>query len=123
MVTAMVSSHCNRDWEHQYGISIENLDNPGWYLPVDLLGTELRWREFKELAINRTKEDWVRRKIAGTRGSPKFEALGGALEKRLLGPIGNGLGVGLVKLAFAQCRGPDPDVATRPVAVGVDFVL
>jgi hypothetical protein len=72
-------SHCNRDWEHQYGISIENLDNPGWHLTVDLVGTELQWREFQELAIERTSEDWVRCKITGTRDVPKFEAHGGAL--------------------------------------------
>jgi len=24
------SSQCNGDWEHQYGISIDTLDNPGW---------------------------------------------------------------------------------------------
>ena len=23
-------AQCNGDWEHQYGISIETLDNPGW---------------------------------------------------------------------------------------------
>jgi len=32
--------------------------NPGWHLTVDLVGTELQWREFKELAIERTREDW-----------------------------------------------------------------
>ena len=72
-------SHCNGDWEHQYGISIENLDNPGWHLTVDLVGTELQWREFKELAIERTSEDWVRCKIAETGDVPKFDAHGGAL--------------------------------------------
>jgi hypothetical protein len=37
-------SHCNEDWEHQYGISIKNIDNPGWHLSVDLVGTEVQWR-------------------------------------------------------------------------------
>lgn len=25
-------SHCDGEWEHGYGASIETLDNPGWYL-------------------------------------------------------------------------------------------
>jgi len=72
-------SHCNEDWEHQYGISIQNLDNPGWQLTVDLVGTELQWREFEEVVIKRTSKDWIRCKIVGPRDSPKFEADGGAL--------------------------------------------
>ena len=72
-------SHCNEDWEHQYGISINNLDNPGWYLTVDLVGTELQWREFKEVSIKRTGEDWVHCEITGPRDLPKFVARGGAL--------------------------------------------
>src|ERR1700686_1765844 len=72
-------SHCNEDWEPQYGISIKNLDNPGWQVTVDLVGTELQCREFKELAIKRTSEDWVHCKIAGPRDLPTFEAQGGAL--------------------------------------------
>ena len=59
-----------------YGISIENLDNPGWHVTVDLAGTELQWRESKEFAIERTSEDWVRCKIVGTREAPKYEAHG-----------------------------------------------
>ena len=30
---------CNSDWEHNYGIKIETLDNPGWSITVDLVDT------------------------------------------------------------------------------------
>ncbi len=30
----------NGDWEHQYGIQIETLDNPGWHILIDLEGTD-----------------------------------------------------------------------------------
>lgn len=34
-------SQCDGDWEHSYGVKIENLDNPGWLVKVDLTGTDL----------------------------------------------------------------------------------
>ena len=34
-------SHCNGVWEHGYGLSIVTLDNPGWMLKVNLIGTNL----------------------------------------------------------------------------------
>lgn len=33
--------HCDGDWEHSYGISIETLDNPGWSVKIDLTNTLL----------------------------------------------------------------------------------
>ena len=32
---------CDNDWEHQYGIKIDSLDNPGWVVTIDLAGTPL----------------------------------------------------------------------------------
>jgi hypothetical protein len=29
-------TQCDGDWEHQNGIRIETLDNPGWYVKIDL---------------------------------------------------------------------------------------
>lgn len=29
-------AHCDGEWEHQYGITIETLDNPGWTLTFDV---------------------------------------------------------------------------------------
>lgn len=34
-------SQCNGDWEHYNQIKIGTTGNPGWYLEVDLEGTEL----------------------------------------------------------------------------------
>lgn len=33
--------NCDGDWEHCYGIKIETLDNPGWCIDIDLIGTNL----------------------------------------------------------------------------------
>jgi len=34
--------HVDGEWEHQHGVTIATLDNPGWSLRVDLVGTALR---------------------------------------------------------------------------------
>jgi hypothetical protein len=34
------SSQCDGDWEHNFGFTIETIDNPGWSLEVDLNNTE-----------------------------------------------------------------------------------
>jgi hypothetical protein len=52
-------AHCNGDWEHQNGIRITTLDNPGWSLDVDLGETELADRAMPEKLLNRTDIDWV----------------------------------------------------------------
>jgi Immunity protein 53 len=33
-------AQCDGDWEHQSGLAIQSLDNPGWLLSVDLIGTD-----------------------------------------------------------------------------------
>jgi hypothetical protein len=35
------SSQCDGEWEHQFGIAIETLDNPGWEVTIDL--DETKW--------------------------------------------------------------------------------
>lgn len=51
---------CNGDWEHTYGIFINNIDNPGWSLKVELKDTYLYEVEFKPQRIQRQNEgDWV----------------------------------------------------------------
>jgi hypothetical protein len=72
-------AHCNGDWEHQYRISVETVDNPGWHLTVDLAGTELQWREFTELRAKRTDQDWVHCRIVEQPDAPTFDAHGGTL--------------------------------------------
>jgi hypothetical protein len=42
-------SNCNGDWEHEYGIAIETLDNPGWSITINLEETELENKVFTEI--------------------------------------------------------------------------
>ena len=41
-VNEWFQSQCDGDWEHDYGITIETLDNPGWSVEIYLYETELQ---------------------------------------------------------------------------------
>jgi hypothetical protein len=56
-------AQCNGDWEHTYGVAIENLDNPGWWFRVELVGTNLETVAFPEISIERSESDWVHCKV------------------------------------------------------------
>ena len=51
-------SQCNGDWEHEFGVSIENADNPGWIVTIDLENTELNNKKFREIEVERSTTDW-----------------------------------------------------------------
>lgn len=51
-IQAWYSAQCDGEWEHASGISIESLDNPGWWVKIRLLGTSLAGRAFVEIAEN-----------------------------------------------------------------------
>lgn len=44
------AAQCDGSWEHGSGVKIETLDNPGWYLRIDLADTPLMDREFIPIA-------------------------------------------------------------------------
>jgi hypothetical protein len=43
---------CDGDWEHQWGVKIDTLDNPGWSLEIDLENTEFEDRPFARVEHN-----------------------------------------------------------------------
>jgi hypothetical protein len=68
-------SQCNGDWEHQRGIQIGTLDNPGWRLSIDVHKTVMENRPFQQVKAQRNEDDWIHCWIEGT----KFHAAGGPL--------------------------------------------
>jgi hypothetical protein len=70
---AVYSEQCNDLWEHQYGITIETLDNPGWKIRIDLTGTAMAGVTMKEIGqlagINHDgvqgKQDWLQCRVEG----------------------------------------------------------
>jgi Immunity protein 53 len=51
-------TNCDGDWEHNYGISINTLDNPGWTVKIDLVDTCLENLIF-EKQIDNGNFDWL----------------------------------------------------------------
>ncbi len=45
-------TQCNGDWEHDYGLTIVTLDNPGWKVTINLTGTKLVNKHFEILSKN-----------------------------------------------------------------------
>lgn len=51
--------HCDGDWEHEVRLRLENLDNPGWSLEVNLADTFDHPIRFERIAEHRSSEDWL----------------------------------------------------------------
>ena len=50
---------CDGEWEHDAGVSIETLDNPGWRVRVSLRDTANAGREYERQEIYRDEHDWI----------------------------------------------------------------
>ncbi|HSI84104.1 MAG: immunity 53 family protein [Candidatus Methylacidiphilales bacterium] len=53
------AAQVNGNWEHRYGVRITTLDNPGWSVQIDLVGTALENAPFKSIRIERSDSNWV----------------------------------------------------------------
>lgn len=61
---AWYSSNCNGTWEHEYGIEISTLDNPGWTVTIDLVGVEKPPHAPLEHISDLGPNDWISCKLA-----------------------------------------------------------
>ncbi|WP_444938780.1 immunity 53 family protein [Microbulbifer sp. JMSA002] len=72
-------SQCNEDWEHTYGIEIGTLDNPGWFLKVDITDTDIEEKNYEGFSYGvgddaeASGNDWIITKLEGG----KFVGYGG----------------------------------------------
>ena len=58
-IQAWYQIHCNGDWEHKHGLSIISLDNPGWFVTIDLHETALEQLNYQKEYQNPSNEnDW-----------------------------------------------------------------
>jgi hypothetical protein len=61
------AAQCNGDWEHQSGVTIGSLDNPGWSLTINLEGTALEGRTFAPQEHDlMSNESWWTCAVKGT---------------------------------------------------------
>ncbi|NLF38406.1 hypothetical protein GX586_03110 [bacterium] len=49
-------SQCDGEWEHSWGLKIATLDNPGWSLEIDLIGTSLEQTPFEPVEYHIGKD-------------------------------------------------------------------
>jgi hypothetical protein len=76
------ASHCDGDWEHEVGIKIATLDNPGWSLNIRIEDTELWGVVVDWTRVDEDDDSWLHWRSTGS----MFEArcgprdLGRALE-------------------------------------------
>lgn len=54
---------CDGEWEHRYGVEVGTLDNPGWRLQFDLVGTAVESRHFAQFKVDRSESDWIHAKV------------------------------------------------------------
>lgn len=69
---AWVERQCDGDWEHQSGVEITTLDNPGWSVSIDLASTP-HAQTLQETKIERSPGDWIHCRRLGD----KFVGYGG----------------------------------------------
>ncbi|WP_343691963.1 immunity 53 family protein [Chitinophaga sp.] len=62
-ISQWMNSNCNGSWEHMYGVKIGTLDNPGWYVTIDLTDTELESLEMETDVIENSENDWYYYKV------------------------------------------------------------
>lgn len=67
------AQHCDGDWEHDLGIRIDTLDNPGWSLKVRIEDTELHGIQTDWTAREESEHEWLSWRSTGL----VFEAYGG----------------------------------------------
>jgi len=72
-IQAWYSSQCDDQWEHQYGIEIGTIDNPGWSLEVDLTQTHLSDVPFGEVRREDSEHVWFHCRVE----NDKFLGFGG----------------------------------------------
>ena len=65
-------AQCNHKWEHQWGVRISTIDNPGWSVTIDLNETDKANELFKAMKIEVSDTDWLHCWKEGT----KFEGRG-----------------------------------------------
>ena len=51
-------AQCDGEWEHDYGITIQSLDNPGWVVRIDLTGTDLQDATMNEVGTLQEINHW-----------------------------------------------------------------
>ena len=74
------AANCNGEWEHTSGVKIESLDNPGWWIKIQLLGTGLERMDFVPLSESVSETDWLDCRVVDGR----FEGAGDSAKLEII---------------------------------------
>ncbi|MGD8289878.1 MAG: Imm53 family immunity protein, partial [Gemmatimonadota bacterium] len=58
-------SQCDGEWEEDFGIRIETLDNPGWAVEIDLEDTSLAGVSYPPVKDLDPDDDWIDCEVRG----------------------------------------------------------
>ena len=72
--------NCDGDWEHNYGIKIDTIDNPGWSVIIDLNETRHQDLNIKKVFYEKDKNDWYTYSIE----DGKYKAFGSSQKLEFL---------------------------------------
>jgi len=53
-----IAENCDGDWEHAQNFTITTIDNPGWGVTVNLVGTILEGEQFATINEEKSDKDW-----------------------------------------------------------------
>jgi hypothetical protein len=85
-IESWYKSQCDGDWEHQFGVEISNIDNPGWQVKIDLAFTELELLNINYELVEKSDNDWygftVKDKLYKGVGDPSKLSLKGSKSKK-----------------------------------------
>lgn len=57
-LAAWYESYCDGDWEHAQRIKIQTIDNPGFFVEINLIGTELEKIDYAATELE-NGSDWI----------------------------------------------------------------
>jgi len=52
------TKQCNGEWEHDTGVQIHTVDNPGWWIGIDLEGTEAEAIAYVHPLVETSETNW-----------------------------------------------------------------
>ena len=55
--------YCDGDWEHDEHFVIRNIDNPGWRVTINLVGTNCENKPFTNIEIENSEVDWYHSRL------------------------------------------------------------
>ena len=68
------ASNCDGEWEHDFGIKIETMSDPGWLVVIDLEETNLEGKEFEPVKEESSEDSWIDCRVEES----KFRGMGDA---------------------------------------------